>query len=67
MVVPVLWILPGKTPLFNKSSFLCKKIANKSNKEKNEILPTTIVKDKSTSCLFKSETRHYFLLYVYHK
>jgi hypothetical protein len=22
MVVPVLWILPGKTPLLNKSSFL---------------------------------------------
>jgi len=26
MVVPVLWILPGKTPLLNKSSFLWKRL-----------------------------------------
>ncbi len=35
IVVPVLWILPGKTPLFNKSSFLFERL--KINKLRKRI------------------------------
>ncbi len=35
MVVPVLWILPGKTPLFNRSSFLKERL--KMNKIRKRI------------------------------
>jgi hypothetical protein len=58
--VPVFHTLVGKTSLLNKRLFLKKRI---NWKEKVKFrLPSTIIKDESTRCLFKGDARHYSAL-----
>jgi hypothetical protein len=67
MVVPVLWILPGKTPLFNKSSFLWKRLKILKIRKRMKYYRRQLSKTNPPVGCSKAIPDITFLVNVYHK